>query len=112
MVINRITGGKPQEVRQNEKADRSRESVRGDVAKKGSAEPTAKEQATVTTQVSERSQAAIKAYRLAMESKPDIGRVSRLAQIKAQIADGTYRQPVSNDVATAILDNVVKEGRV
>ncbi|MBF0169854.1 MAG: flagellar biosynthesis anti-sigma factor FlgM [Nitrospinae bacterium] len=108
MVINRITGGKPQEVRQNEKADRSRESVRGDVAKK-SAEGATPEKTTVTAQVSERSQAAIKAYRLAMESKPDIGRVSRLAQIKTQIANGTYRQPVASDVATAILNDVAKD---
>lgn len=109
MVINRITGGKPQEIRQNEKADRSRESVRGDDAKKAT-ETAPTEKSTVTAQVSERSQAAIKAYRLAMESKPDIGRVSRLAQIKAQIADGTYRQPVASDVATSILREVTKQG--
>jgi flagellar biosynthesis anti-sigma factor FlgM len=108
MVINRVTGGKPQEIRQSEKADRSREAVRSDAAKK-SAETAGGDKQNVTTQVSERSRAAIKAYRLAMESKPNINRANRVAEIKAQVMQGTYR-PASTNVADAILKSVVKEG--
>lgn len=102
MVIERITGGKPQEVRKTEQTDKkSAEDV-----KKESVQTSGHDRDTA--QVSERSKAAIKAYRIASETKPDISRAARVAEIKAKVAQGNYR-PASVDVAQAILENIIKE---
>lgn len=107
MVIQKVTGGKPQEVKQTEKVDRTdRDASKSVSDKKGSVTSNASEQ--VTMEVSDRSKAAIKAYRIAMESKPNLSRASKVAQIKAKVLQGSYN-PNSTDVASAILDNVVNE---
>ncbi len=103
MVINKITGGKPQEVQKTEQADRKN----AEVSKESSAKPS--DAGSSTAHVSERSKAAIKAYRIAMESKPDISRVSRVAQIKAQIVQGGYK-PGSSNVADSIINSIIKGG--
>lgn len=107
MVIERITGGKPQEVRQTERA--AAEAKKAEVAKESETAKTGSKSTPVTAEVSERSRAAIKAYRIASQSKPDISRAQRVAQIKAQVEKGEYRAPAVN-VAEAVLKNVVKNG--
>jgi len=103
MVIERVTGSKPQEIKQAEKSARTRDVKDVDVKKADSSgsEP------QVTAEVSEQSKAAIKAYRLAAESSPDISRASRMAQIKEAIASGSYRAP-SDGVAAAIVSSIAK----
>ncbi len=57
---------------------------------------------TSSITVSLRSRAAIKAYRLASEMKPDLGRAARVGAIKFAVANGTY-QSDSIDVADAVI---------
>jgi len=102
MVIARLTGSVAREIHKGGVAAYEN-------AKPGTA-PSGKpanggEQVSVSAQVSERSKAAIKAYRLAIEAKPDLSRASRLAQIKTQIIQGVYNAP-SMAVSGAILKNV------
>ncbi len=108
MVIERVTGGKPQEVRKAEQS--AQDNKRADAAGKQSARPdkTGSAEVSVSAKVSERSKAAIKAYRIASETKPDISRAQRVAQIKAQVAQGTYN-PSAADVAASIVQSMVKE---
>ncbi len=101
MVIEKITGGKPQEVRQAEKADRKS----AETPKEGSSKPS-EASSSIKTEVSARSHAAIKAYRIASESKPNISRADRVAQLKSEIAGGNYKTG-SVDVANSILKSVV-----
>ncbi|HEB72295.1 MAG TPA: hypothetical protein ENI77_06700 [Nitrospirae bacterium] len=108
MVIERVTGGKPQEApkaRQNASGARRVDAGKGQPA--GKSAPVAPEP-SVMANVSEKSKAAIKAYRIASESKPDISRAQRVAQIKAKVANGTYKAPASHEVATAVIKDVVK----
>jgi len=106
MVIERVTGGKPQEVR---KTEQGAEKPRRADSDKGQPDKAAKNaDAPVSAQVSERSKAAIKAYRIATETKPDISRAQRVAEIKLQVSKGTYK-PSSTDIADAIVKSVVKE---
>lgn len=100
MVLEKITGLKPQDIKKLETADKKAVPVRQDAEKKPPVENDAS-----TAQVSERSKAAIKAYMLAMESRPFISRVSKVAQIKAQVMNGTYR-PSSAAVADAVVKNI------
>jgi len=108
MVIERVTGGKPQ---QAPKAERNVSNTRRVDAGKNrpadKAAPSAPESSAMAN-VSDKSRAAIKAYRIASESKPDISRAQRVAQIKAKVANGTYNSPASHEVATAVLKDVVK----
>lgn len=104
MVIDRITGGKPQEVR---KTEQQVEKKSVEARKDNTAKLMESNSASTTAQVSERSKAAIKAFRLASEERPYFGRISKIAQIKAEIAQGTYR-PASVDVADSIVKSVVK----
>jgi len=106
MVIERVTGGKPQEVRKAEQS--AQNSKRADAAKDDRPDKTGSGEVSVSAEVSERSKAAIKAYRIASETKPDISRAQRVAQIKAQVAQGTY-DPSASDVAASIIQSVVKE---
>ncbi len=106
MVIERVTGGKPQEVPKTDKS--ASETKRVDSAKERAADKPGAVESSATTNVSERSKAAIKAYRIASETKPDISRAERVAKIKAQVADGTYHTPAAQDVAEAVLKSVVK----
>lgn len=101
MVIDRITGGKPQEVRKAEKVERQKVDT--------SKEAPAKESggSASTAEVSDRSKAAIRAYRIATESKPDISRVNKVAEIKSQIEQGTYSVS-SSDVAGSIVNSAIK----
>lgn len=101
MALEKITGSKPQEIKKMDVADKKAASIRQEAEKKPQMESDVS-----TAQVSERSKAAIKAYMLAMESRPFIGRVSKVAQIKAQVMNGTYR-PSSDSVADSILKNIV-----
>ncbi|MGK7344349.1 MAG: flagellar biosynthesis anti-sigma factor FlgM [Candidatus Nitrospinota bacterium M3_3B_026] len=96
MVIDKITGGKPQEIRKTEQAEKSRRAPAKEEA------PRSGSSGSATAEVSERSRAAIKAYRIASETKPDISRAARVAAIKAQVMQGSY-SPSSVDVADAIL---------
>ena len=111
MVIERVTGGKPQEVRKTEQ--NASEAKRVDSGKDRPADKpaTTASESSVMTNVSEKSRAAIKAYRIASESKPDISRAQRVAMIKAQVADGTYNPPGAADVAEAVLKDVAKGNR-
>ncbi|MBI4666357.1 MAG: flagellar biosynthesis anti-sigma factor FlgM [Nitrospinae bacterium] len=104
MVIERITGGKPQEVRKAEKEDVKKSPA---PAKKEAEAPKGFDMASSAATVSERSKAAIKAYRIAMESDPYLSRAAKVAQIKSQVMEGTYH-PSSGDVAQAILQSIVK----
>jgi len=108
MVIERITGGKPQQAPKVEK--NASDTRRVDAGKGQSADKSAPvaPEPSVMANVSEKSRAAIKAYRIASESKPDISRAQRVAQIKAKVANGTYTAPASHEVAEAVLKNVVK----
>lgn len=106
MVIERVTGGKPPEVRQAERS--STDAKRAEAGKEGRAGKAGSSEASVTTNVSAKSQAAIKAYRIATETKPDIARAQKVAEIKAQVERGEYN-PSSENVAEAILKNVIKE---
>ncbi len=105
MVIDKIGGGKPQEI------GRSKGSEPKEVrAKAGdSADSTSKavkfSETQVTADVSERSKAAIKAYRIASESKPYINRASKVAAIKAKVLDGSYA-PSSSAVADAVVQEI------
>ena len=99
MVIERITGGKPQEVRKTDKAEKK--SAEYKEAPKTSPADSAK------AEVSDRSKAAIKAYRIASETKPDISRAARVSEIKAKVLSGDYR-PSSTDVTESILSSVIK----
>lgn len=101
MAIERITGGKPQEIRKSEQVERKNVEAR----KEGSSRPADTKPAT--TEVSDRSKAAVKAYRLAAESKPDISRVQRVAELKAEIVRGSY-DVSSKNVADSIISSVVK----
>ena len=101
MVLDKITGSKPQDIKKVDAADKKTVSARQEADKKPQVESDVS-----TAQVSERSKAAIKAYMLAMESRPFIGRVSKVAQIKAQVMNGTYR-PSSASVADSVLKNIV-----
>ena len=101
MALEKITGSKPQEVKKLDTAEKKSTPVQQDAEKKAPVET-----ASSTAQVSERSKAAIKAYWLAMESKPFLSRASKVAQIKDQIINGTYR-PSSSSVADAVLKNIV-----
>jgi len=101
MVIEGITGGKPQEIRKAEQNVSDRKQV--ETGKQSADKPEAKSSATA--EVSDRSKAAIKAYRIATESKPDLSRADRVAQIKQQVEAGTYHTS-SSDVADAIIKNV------
>lgn len=98
MVLEKITGSKPQDIKKLDTADK-KAAASQDADKKPQA------QSDPTAQVSERSKAAIKAYMIAMESRPFIARVSKVAQIKAQVISGTYR-PSSSSVADAVLKNI------
>lgn len=100
MVLEKITGSKPQDIKKLDTADKKAATVRQDADKKAPVE-----NGGSTAQVSERSKAAIKAYMLAMESRPFISRVSKVAQIKAQVMNGTYR-PSSAAVADAVVKNI------
>jgi anti-sigma28 factor (negative regulator of flagellin synthesis) len=108
MVIDKIGGAKPQDI------GRSKGSETKDVrAKAGnSADSTSKavkvSETQVTAEVSERSKAAIKAYRIASESKPYIGRASKVAAIKAKVLDGSYA-PSSSAVTDAVLQDIAKK---
>ena len=104
MVIERITGGKPQDIRSNEATTRKNAPA---TQPRDSAPARTVETVPSMAQVSERSKAAIKAYRIASETKPDFSRASRIGQIKAQIAQGDYGAS-SNDVATSIMKSVAK----
>lgn len=104
MVIERITGGKPPEVRKSERGGEEKP-----VRAPGRAEPSAGAESSATAEVSERSRAAIKAYRIAAEAKPDLSRAARVAEIKAQIASGSY-QPAADKVADAIIKSVIRGG--
>ena len=103
MAIDGIQGGKSQDI---QKADRSAVDAKrpANTAKTGE-ESTPK---TDSAQVSDKSRAAVKAYRIASETKPDISRAARVAQIKSEVIDGTYK-PASADVADAIIKSVIKE---
>jgi len=104
MTIERITGGKPQDVRSAEAATRKN----APAAQPKDSAPVAKSvDAPSMAQVSEQSKAAIKAYRIASETKPDFSRASRIAQIKAQIAQGDYGTS-SSDVATSVVKSIAK----
>jgi len=105
MVIERIGGGKPQEVRQAEKAE-SGKAPKGAAAKDASSKTPSPESAA-TTSVSERSRAAIKAYRIASESKPDIARAARVGELKTKVLKGEYK-PSSADVADSIIKGAIK----
>jgi anti-sigma28 factor (negative regulator of flagellin synthesis) len=100
MALEKITGSKPQEVKKLDVAEKKATPVRQDADKKPPVETN-----VPMAQVSERSRAASKAYWLAMESKPFLSRVSKVAQIKAQVINGTYR-PASPAVADAVLKNI------
>ena len=101
MALEKITGSKPQEIKKLETADRKSVPVSQDTEKKS---PVVAD--VPMTQVSERSRAAIKAYRLAMESRPFLSRASKVAQIKEQVMNGTY-SPSSVSVADAVLKNII-----
>jgi anti-sigma28 factor (negative regulator of flagellin synthesis) len=101
MALDKITGSKPQDIKKLDAADKKAAATSQDADKK----PQAQNDVS-TAQVSERSKAAIKAYMLAMDSRPFISRVSKVAQIKAQVISGTYRPP-SASVADAVLKNIV-----
>jgi len=105
MVIERITGGKPQDVRSAEATTRKN----APTAQPKDSAPATKspEVASSVAQVSDRSKAAIKAYRIASEAKPDISRANRVGQIKAQIAQGSYSAS-AGDIANSIMQNIVK----
>ena len=57
---------------------------------------------SVIAQVSEKSKAAIKAYRIAIETKPRLSMPNRMASIKTQVANGLYF-PSASAVAEAVL---------
>lgn len=101
MALDKITGSKPQDIKKLDAAEKKAAATSQDADKKPQAQSDVS-----TAQVSERSKAAIKAYMLAMDSRPFISRVSKVAQIKAQVISGTYR-PSSASVADAVLKNIV-----
>lgn len=103
MAIERVTGRKPQEIRKADSAaDRKASETRKDSeAGKGQ---------EITTDVSARSKAAIKAFMIAQESKPYIGRANKIAELKQKVADGNYH-PSSEKLANAIIDHVISGGK-
>jgi len=62
---------------------------------------------SISAKISERSKTAIKAFRIVSEIKPAISRALKVAQIKAEVARGTYH-PSSSSVADSVLFNVVR----
>jgi anti-sigma28 factor (negative regulator of flagellin synthesis) len=101
MALDKITGSKPQDIKKLDAAEKKAAATSQEADKKPQAQSDVS-----TAQVSERSKAASKAYWLAMDSRPFIGRVNKVAQIKAQVINGTYR-PSSASVADAVLKNIV-----
>ncbi|MBI4829656.1 MAG: flagellar biosynthesis anti-sigma factor FlgM [Nitrospinae bacterium] len=100
MVIEGLTGGKPHELKAAEKADTSTAPARNPVSTgSGGGEFDAE------VAVSERSRAAVKAYRIAMQTRPRLAIPLKVAQIKAQMASGSYH-PSTGDVASAMMRNV------
>ena len=102
MALDKITGSKPQDIKKLDAADKKAATA----ASQDAGQKPQAQNDTSTANVSERSKAAIKAYMLAMDSRPFISRVSKVAQIKAQVVNGTYR-PSSAAVADAVLKNIV-----
>lgn len=103
MAIERVTGGKPQEIRKADTtADRKAFETRKDTeAGKGQ---------EITTDVSARSKAAIKAFLIAQESKPYIDRANKIAELKQKVANGSYH-PTTEKVADAIINHTVSGGK-
>jgi anti-sigma28 factor (negative regulator of flagellin synthesis) len=101
MALEKITGSKPQDIKKLDVADKKAAATSQDADKRPQAQSDVS-----TAQMSERSKAASKAYWLAMESKPFLSRVAKVAQIKAQVVNGTYR-PSSASVADSVLKNIV-----
>lgn len=99
MVIEGLTGGKPQELKAAEKADHNAAPPRNPASTGSGGEFDAE------VAVSERSRAAIKAYRIAMQTRPRLAIPLKVAQIKAQMASGSYH-PSTGDVASAMMRNV------
>jgi len=105
MTIERLTGGKPQEIRKPDQASAERKATE---ARKDS--DVGKSPNDYTAEVSDRSRAAIKAYRLAQESKPYIARATKIAELKAKVAKGEYH-PSNVAVADAVLKHVASGGK-
>ncbi len=104
MIIENISGVTPGKIRQpDQKSGDSGRSVTGRAENNQYAD----KNSSISAKISERSKTAIKAFRIVSEIEPAISRALRVAQIKAEVARGTY-QPSSSSIADSVLFSVAR----